>query len=851
MKGRVIITEKKSVADSIASVMKWKSSRMGYEGTFEGAPVYLVWARGHLLTMETPDEANPGVGWNNPEALVPVPRNVSVKIIEEPGVNHNQTIAYRMEVIKSAMDLSDEVILATDSDREGEYIGWLILEHYNWKKPVRRCWLTGGMDEITINKAMTNLLPASDKKSMARAAEARARCDWAYMYLVRLLTFYGRQGHMGKNLGAGVGRESVVSIGRVQSAALYMIFKRELDIRNFVPKTFYKLFGEFNTGEVNLKAEYRPRVTADIIKSEPAGVTWEPQGLEGENKLDRPLFTGSAEVGLFEARLKKSADQATVHSYEEGTKENHPPITFDLVAAKSALAGECKISAVVAQTIIEDLYEQGFISYPRTAHGELPLNLYEPAERDTRLHALAGIPSLTVAAQKAMAIHGGNDSQYKAFRPKVFVTKKLEHFGLIPTQKRVDSSVLASMRAVKATGKKVVHTSEHMQAGYMLIAQRFIQALLPPAKIATQKVSFSVPVEDILGNATSMFSATAERTIDPGWRGIMNTGGKKTTEIPKLQNGLSAPLEKISREEGKTKAPSRYSELNFEKAMQGAAREVNDPELRKYMADGTNKPEGIGTPATRQTIVPTLKARGYVRSDKKDIYYLERKGEDLINYLMDNNHHWMYRIETTAEWEGKLAEMTEIEDDSVAVRERDAFVEDNLVNIDNFIIGMNEKYRGKVGFQHERVPQSVSPKMKAVIKSISEKKGIKLPSGTLTDPKKAKVFLDEHMAKRDPNSPQGSSAPSEAQLKFAAQIEKDTGIKISEEQKQDRSKIAAYIDANMKKMAPRAPSEKMIKYAKSIAKGLDKNNQPADNVFTDAKACSAFIDANKGPSKSK
>jgi len=848
MKGRVIITEKKDVADSMAAAMGWKAGSGGYVGTFENAPVRVVWARGHLLTPQTPDDIDPSLGWNNPHALAPLPRAVKMKIPEEPGVDENRTLAYRMKVIKSAMDVADEVILATDSDREGEYIGWSILEYYRWNKPVRRCWLTEGMDAKSVTKALTNLLPASDKKSLARAAEERARCDWAYMYLVRLLSYYGRKGHLGAHLGTGQGRESVVSIGRVQSAALYMIFNREMEIRNFVPKTFYKLFGDFDAEGVVLNAEYEPKVTREIIEAQPAGVTWEPQGIEGEGKLDRPLYTGAEEVKAFEQRLLDNASKAIVSSYEEGTKEQHPPITYDLVAAKSALSSACKINGDLAQAVIEDLYEQGFISYPRTAHGELPMNLYEPGERDTRLKALAGINSLSAAANRAMAIHTGSDTQYKAFKPKVFVTKKLEHFGLIPTQKPMSASTLAGMTPRKTMGNKVAHTSAHMQTAYLLIAERFIQALLPPVRLATQKISFSVPVVDLLGHKDSIFAATAERTLDQGWKGIMNAGGNKATELPKLKNGQPAPLKKLNREEGKTKAPSRYSESNFEKAMQNAAREVNDPVLRKYMADGSNKPEGIGTPATRKDIVPTLKVRGYIRADKGGTFYLESKGEDLINYLIKHNHHWMYRIDTTAEWEGKLAEMTELEDDSQACRERDRFVEDTFGNIEAFIAWMNEKYQGQQGLQRERTASSVTPKMKAAIKAIADRKGIKLASGTLSDPAKASAFLKEHLPQRaapegGQTAASGPQAPTEAQLNYLAKVEASVGVKASAEERADRAKLSAFIDKHKKALDVQPTSEKMVAFAKNLAAKLPKEKQPPEKVFKEMAACRKFIDA--------
>lgn len=849
MKGRVIITEKKDVADAMAKAMKWRAGQGGYEGTFEGAPVKVVWARGHLLTMQSPEEIDPTLGWNDPERLAPIPRAVKMKIIEEPGVEEFRSIKGRMNVIKAALANADEVILATDSDREGEYIGWSILEYFNWRKPVRRCWLASGMDETSMTQAMKSLLPASDKKSLARAAEARARCDWAYMYIVRLLTFYGRRGLLGSHLGTGAGRESVVSIGRVQSAALYMIFKREMEIRHFVPKTFYKINAEFLAASVLLNAEYRPKVTREIIERMPEGVTWEPQGLEGEGKMDKPLFTGVEQVKAFRKRLLDNAAAAVVEEYSEGTKEQHPPITFDLVAAKSALSGACKINGDVAQVVIEDLYEQGFISYPRTAHGELPMNMYAPAERDSRLRCVAGLPGLTAAANKALAIHNGKDADYKPFKPKVFVNKKLEHFGLIPSQKTVNASVLASMSPKKRVNNKTPHTAEHMRVAYQLIAERFVQAMLPPVKLATQKITFRVPTQDMLGHPTSLFVANAERTVDPGWKAIMNAGGDKANELPRLKNGTSAPLQRVTMDEGQTKAPSRYSEKNFERAMQSAAREVNDPELRKYLADGTNKPEGIGTPATRKDIIPTLKVRNYIRADKSNTFFLEAKGEELINYLMKNGHHQMYRIETTAQWEGKLSDMTELEDDLKASKMRDEFIEETLCDIERFIREVNDTYRGQESKAVNRAPSAVTPRMKEVIKNIATRKGIKPPPGTLTDPAKAQAFLNEHIPKKDASegaTSSGSSgssfAPSEAQLNLLNKIEEAAGVKATQEERNDRAKLSAFIDKHKGAMSAQPPSEKMLKWAKDIAAKLPEDKKPKPEVFTRMDACRKFID---------
>lgn len=844
----VIITEKKDVADNMAKAYGWGRGQGGYEGSLEGKPVKVVWARGHLLKMMSPDQMNPDLGWDDPLGLAPIPRDVPMEPVEEPGVDYIRTAKALLDNIEKALKSASEVILATDSDREGEYIGWAVLEYLGKHTlPVRRCWLAAGMDEKSIKHALTNLLPSWEKKPLARAAEARARCDWSYMYLVRLMTHYGRKGFLGQHLGTGNGRESTVSVGRVQSSALYMIYKREMELRAFVSKKVFGVVGEFGVGNEGqlLEAEYVPKVTQEVIDSCPAGVLWEPQGLEGEGKLDKPLFVDEDAINAFADRLMLSSSAATVHAYKEGTREQHPPTTFDLVGAKSALSGACKINGEVAQAVIEDLYEQGFISYPRTAHGELPVSLYDPAERDTRLQGVAGISGLGEAANRALAIHGGSDSSYKPFVPKVFVKKKLEHYGLIPSMRAVDDQVLASMSPRKRVGNGIPHTAEHMREAYRLIATRFVQAMLPPVKLATQKITFTVPVADMLGQSESLFVAKAERTLDMGWRGIMDAGGAKAADLPKLVEGQSTPLHICTVTHGFTKAPKRYSEENIERAMQKAAREVDDPELRKYLADGSNKPEGIGTPATRKDIIPTLKVRGYIRADKGGVFFLEPKGEEFIGYQLKHGHEWLYRIETTAQWEGALSDLALLENDAEAMAMRDQFIEGNLQNIEGYINWMNGLYQGQDAVRERaqnQGPSAVTARMKETIKSIADRKKIQVPRGTLSDPVKAKAFLDEHLPKKTEAADGQSVAPSDAQLGFLAKIEAAAGVTATVEERSDRKLLTAFIEKHKGVLDAKAPSEKQISFARSLAAKLPADKQPKPEVFTRLDACRKFID---------
>jgi DNA topoisomerase-3 len=845
-----IITEKSSVSKPMAEAMGWVKSGMGFVGKLNGDDVTLNHARGHLLTMEDPDVIDPDLGWNSPFKLAPLPRAIRiVPIIEEQKPGENKPLAQDyLSAIGRALKDADEVILATDADREGEYIGWLILEHFGFKKKVRRCWLGEGMDEVSMKKALSNLLPSHEKKSLARAAEARARCDYAYMYLVRLLTFYGRRGVLGQYLGRGAGRESVVSAGRVQSAALYMIYKLEMEIANFVPKTFYNIFGNFGIAGATLESEYLPRVTQEIVDAAPPGIIWEPQGTESENKLPKARFTGTKEVQDFKARLMAKAADAKVTEYKEGKKEKSPPITHDLVSAKGALSKKCGINGDIAQLVIEDLYEQGFISYPRTAHGELPNNLYEPAERDVRLKCVMGLPGLSTAAQKAMDIHGGKDNDYKPFKPAVYVSKKLEHHGLIPSNKPVNASTLMRMTPRKALNNKILHTGQHMAEAYTIIAESYVTALLPPAVFATQRIVFTVPTPDMMGEAQSRFSANASRIVDHGYLAIMNLNANEATNLPKLQTGASATVEEVILKEGTTKKPSRYSESNFERALQKAAKEVDDPELRAFMADGSNKPEGIGTPATRKDIIPTLKARQYIKSDSKGVFFLEPKGKEFIEFQATNKQHFMYKIETTAEWEGKLQDMTELEDDAQAIAMRDRFVEDTFTVLEGYINWMNDKFSKVELKELPRVATTVTDRMKDLIRSISERKGIPMPKGVLSDPKKASEFLNEHAAKSADGGSGGSSAPSEAQLGYLAKVEAAVGIKASDEVRADRKLLSEFLDKHKNAMSATPPSEAQVKFAKSLAAKLPADQQPPESVYQRMDECRKFIDKHKSAS---
>lgn len=841
---KVILAEKKDQAKKIGQFMGFSDKKSYWEGQIEGEQARIVWAAGHLVRLRNPDEMVEGLNWNSLEGLTPIPKDYSlIPLDDNPNMPAGAQPRAYLKRIKEQLKDCSEVILSTDADREGETLGWMILEFLGYTGPVRRAWLAGGLDRKTITEAFKNLRPASRTRSWGRGGEARGRSDRAYMFLVRAYTYYARYGVFGRNLGEGKGRGGVMGMGRVQTPTLNMVVRREDEIENFVPVNHYKFLGHFTaegaTGSV--EASYIPRVTEEVIEAQPEGVHWEPSkeppNAQGKTPLDKPLFVDKNRVDQFVKALTDNADNAKVVKYVEGTSEKKPPKTYALADAQGDIGRKLKIDGDLVQTILEDLYEQGWISYARTSKADLPASVYEASERDQYFKAVLEIPNLSAQAQRVMDIHDGKDSQYKPFKPSVLTTKDLEHHGMMPTSQRMTKSTFESLRPKKSNGKKgVQHTTKNMQDAYVLVAQRFIQAFYPPAKYATQEITFSVPVQDLLNAEDSLFKARAQRQEDPGWKDAFGADSDAEASLPSLNDGDPAKLLKVDTKDSVTRPPIRYTTTSLPQAMENISREIRDPDLRKRMKVA----EGIGTPATRKNIIETLIARNYMEQDKKKNLRPTQRGRDLIKSVPN----WLSSPETTAVWEDYLSQICEIkDDDEKTIEMRDLFVNKQIEKIERLIQKLQETYNGKLG---ERIGGggSVSPKMKKAIEMVCQRIGQKPDKEILSNFDKAKEFLDKYMGENAKPLPPSPKQLDYGKKVFDATPEKDRPDweKISV----DGKGMAKFIDENKKHLDKVAdaspPTAAQLSFAKKLAAKLDPKDQPDPKVFETRKGCSKFID---------
>jgi len=208
---RLIITEKSSQARDLRAAL---GDRFGQ----------ILPAEGHLLRLAEPDEVNPAwKQWScillKPDGLYPT----------RPSAEGNKPA--KLKAIAAAMKGCDQVILATDCDREGQLIGEEILEHLGYRGRVQRALFTA-QDPKTLQQAFAQLKPNAALRPLYQAAVARQQADQIFnLSLTRTAT---------KTL-LGPGIRGVIGIGRVKTPTLGIVCLRELEIRNFRPEDYFEI----------------------------------------------------------------------------------------------------------------------------------------------------------------------------------------------------------------------------------------------------------------------------------------------------------------------------------------------------------------------------------------------------------------------------------------------------------------------------------------------------------------------------------------------------------------------------------------------------------------------------------
>lgn len=555
------LCEKPSQARDIARVL---GAKQRHETHLSGSGITVTWALGHLLEQAPPEDYC--------DRLKPWRLDVLPVIPEVWKVKARPKVSKQLKAIAGLLEQADEVVVATDADREGETIGREILDHFKYRGTVKRLWLRA-LDDASIRKALGMVMPGQKTERLYRAGLGRQRADWLLGMNLTMATTV---------LFGGRGREGVLSVGRVQTPTLKLVVDRDRCVENFKPLPYYELvayFSDCSEGEFGTKWQAADELT------------------DADGRcLQRPYAEAVA--------AKIAGKQGRVDKFEEMRQKKSAPPCFSLSALQKLANARFGISAKDTLAIAQSLYEKHkATTYPRTDTGYLPQSQFPEAP-----DVLAALGAIDASLQPLLA------QCNTSFKSPVWNDKKLTaHHGIIPTRNRNVNPAAMSDREWKI---------------YDLIRRYYIAQFLGDCEFRVRKVE--------VGCEGERFAASDRVVMVPGWKAaIAQSDEDEDSEdslgkIPQLQVGAILSHLRSAIADKQTKPPSRFTEGTLIAAMKSVAKYVEGAAAKKILKETA----GIGTEATRAGILETLLFRGYLERKKKQLISTE-KGRRLVDLLPD------------------------------------------------------------------------------------------------------------------------------------------------------------------------------------------------------------------------
>jgi DNA topoisomerase-3 len=529
---KTIIAEKPSMGKDIARVLGVTSGRDGY---MEGNGYKVTWAFGHLVELTHKTATN---RW----AADPLPLMDDFILRPKPNVER------QINIIKTLFNEADEIIVATDAGREGELIFRYLYHYLECKKPFQRLWISSLTDEA-IKKGFGELKPGKAFDNLYFAAKARSESDWLVgVNATRALTL-------------SVNNGEVFSLGRVQTPTMAAICKRYLDNKNFVPEPFWSLFLKTEKDGIAFKAKYSVNFKA---------------------KPDAEAIHGNiANLSNF-----------IVKSVETKEKKEPPPLLYDLTGLQKAASQKHGITPDTTLQICQSLYENKYLSYPRTGSCYIPDDVFATVPGLIKQCRILDIPTINTSFY---------DTNPALSKNCVNASKVTDHHGLLPTGNVPDFEKLTKLE----------------RTVYTMVVIRLFEAF--HVKCIKDVTNVVIAAGDYDFNATGIVIKQA------GWREVIIKTTIKESEdeedekndsinLPLLSVGENLPNKGVEIKEGKTKPPALFTDASLLSYMETAGKECTDEHEREAMKDC-----GIGTPATRDAIISNLLDKLYIVREKKKL----------------------------------------------------------------------------------------------------------------------------------------------------------------------------------------------------------------------------------------
>ena len=602
----LVIAEKPSVAQDIVRALTPLAGKFEkLEDHFENEKYVVTSAVGHLVEIQAPEEFDVKRGKWSFANLPVIPPHFDLKPMDKTKTRLNAIVrlAKRKDV--------GAFINACDAGREGELIFRLIQQYSKAKHPVQRLWLQS-MTPQAIRDGFGALRSDKQMLPLADAARCRSEADWLVgINGTRAMTaFNSRDGGF-----------FLTTVGRVQTPTLSVVVEREEQIRKFISRDYWEVHAGFAAEAGQYAGKWFDPKWKKAAANEAAG-NLEP---DAELRADRVWSAREAQAIADAVRGKKASV-----SEESKPTTQASPLLFDLTSLQREANGKFGYSAKTTLSIAQSLYERHkALTYPRTDSRALPED-YLPVVRET-FEMLAASPMKHLAPHAATALKGGYIKPSK----RIFDNAKVsDHFAIIPT--------LQSAQGLSEAEQKV----------YDLVVRRFMAVFFPSAEYqVTTRISL---VEQ------HSFKTEGKVLVRPGWLAIYGKEAQEESLAGEDRNpanliavkpGEMVGVESVAPKALHTRPPARYSEATLLGAMEGAGKTVEDEELREAMQE-----KGLGTPATRSSIIEGLIAEKYMLREGRELIPTA-KAFQLMTLLRGLGVEELSKAELTGEWEFKLAQM--------------------------------------------------------------------------------------------------------------------------------------------------------------------------------------------------
>jgi DNA topoisomerase-3 len=587
------IAEKPSLGRAIAEALpKPHKKQQGYIEVGNGDVV--TWCIGHILEQANPDAYDEKYKKWDLEHLPIIPEKWKLK----PKFKTKSQLTTIRKLVKQATQL----IHAGDPDREGQLLVDEVIEYLNVtdkKKQQTQRLLISDLNTSAVKRALQQLKPNQEFMPLSISALARSRADW--LYGINLTRAYTIQG--GK-----VGYQGVLSVGRVQTPILGLVVNRDDDINNFIAKPYFQ-------------------VTADILTKDNESFTanWQPSEAcqPYMDEEGRVLVKSLAENVI--ARIDRQP--ASVEGVRKEQKKQQPPLPFNLSTLQIAAANQFSMNAKLVLDVCQSLYEKHkLITYPRSDCRYLPT--------EQHCHA-SGI--LQHLSQSGLSLADAAKNANSSLKSKAWNTNKVTaHHAIIPTEKSSKNITLNNFE------KNI----------YQLIVRHYITQFYPVYLYNHTKISLII--------SGGLFTSTANVPEQMGWKclfkkdepksGKTNVDDDPSQVLPNVKQGDILHCQQGNLLEKLTQAPKAFTDASLLAAMTGINRFVNDKTLKAVLKDT----DGLGTEATRASIIELLFKRGFLHRQGKLIHATDA-GKGLINALP----LLCTRPDMTAQWEATLNNISE------------------------------------------------------------------------------------------------------------------------------------------------------------------------------------------------